>query len=44
MADEDQVVEGTEEVVGASDRPGVNAINVFQSGATQDPDQENGRA
>lgn len=36
--------EGTEEVVGASDRPGVNAINVFQSGATQDPDQENGRA
>ncbi|HST39700.1 MAG TPA: NADH-quinone oxidoreductase subunit B family protein [Conexibacter sp.] len=26
---------GTEEVVGAADRPGVNAINVFQSGETQ---------
>ena len=35
---------GTEEVVGDSDRPGVNAINVFQSGATQDPGQESGRA
>ncbi|MDO8187407.1 MULTISPECIES: NADH-quinone oxidoreductase subunit B [unclassified Conexibacter] len=26
---------GTEEVVGSADRPGVNAINVFQSGETQ---------
>jgi NADH-quinone oxidoreductase subunit B len=26
---------GTEEVVGEADRPGVNAVNVFQSGETQ---------
>jgi NADH-quinone oxidoreductase subunit B len=35
---------GTEEVVGAADRPGVNAINVFQSGETQDPAEEHRRA
>lgn len=35
---------GTEEVVGAADLPGVNAINVFQSGETQDPGEEQRRA
>jgi NADH-quinone oxidoreductase subunit B len=35
---------GTEEVVGDADRPGVNAINVFQSGETNDPAQERPRA